>query len=505
MKQIILQWLLAQVEQRPDKTAVIFRGERISYKQVYRKAKEVCLWLQKNGIRRGERVIICAKNSDKFIYCIFGVLMNRACFVPVNPKIDKKQFWYILRNCEPDCILTDRNLSEEGLLEESPKVKAVSIEECYEEDVMDISLQLFDENEEEDLVAIIYTSGTSRFPKGVVERNRQVVFATTAINQVIKNTNADTILCGLPLSFDYGLYQVFLSFQAGACLVLEEDFSKSMGIPKLLLEYEVTGFPGVPSLFNLLLRSRVLEYCEFPKLRYLTSTGDTFSAGTIKKLKSLLPYVTVYPMYGLTECKRVSIMPYGFDETRPEAVGLPLPGVTTKVVNEQNEEVPRGEIGQLVVDGPNIMDGYWNNFFETAIKYRYVEQEDRVLLYTGDLFRMDEEGYLYFEGRRENFIKSRGFKVSPMEVEQVLYSIEGVNQAAVYGLQDSVLGEKVAATLQITKKIDKKYIQKECEGKLQMEKIPNEIRLVRTELPKTINGKVDRKELKRMHLEEIES
>lgn len=504
MKQTILQWLIDQAEHNPNKTAVIYKDEKITYKQIYEKAKEVCLWLADNGIRQGERVIIRARNSDKFIYAMFGILMNRSCFVPINPKIDGSQFNYFLKNCEPRCILADSEMMKKVLTNGDPNIKITSVDECYLKNISNDLEEDFSRSDENDLAIIIYTTGTSKFPKGVVERNKQVVFATTAINKVIKNTESDTILCGLPLSFDYGLYQIFLSFQAGATLLLEEDFSKTAAIPKLLLDYEVTGFPGVPSLFNLLLLSRAFEYCAFPKLRYLTSTGDTFSTSTIKKLKNLLPDTTVFPMYGLTECKRVSIMPNGFDETKLEAVGLPLPGVSVKVVNEQNEEVPRGEIGQLVVDGPNIMDGYWNNFIDTVIKYRYDEVQEKVLLYTGDFFRMDEDGYIYFEGRKEQFIKSRGFKVSPIEVEQALCSIDGVNQAAVYGLPDFVMGEKVCATLQITKKMDKEYVISQCQGKLQVEKIPKDIVFVRNDLPKTINGKVDRKKLKQAHSEVLE-
>lgn len=491
MEHIVLKWLFDRVEDCPDKTAIIYKNTCITYREVMERAIEVAGWLKANGVEQGDRVLLLVKNSDEFVYALFGILMNRGCFVPVNPQIDERQLDYIVKNCTPKCIILEQASVHMEKMKDLKNTIVSDVQECKKGDVKLDFYPLIQQAEGEDLAAIVYTSGTSRYPKGVVECNKQIVFVTEAINKVIGNTKSDAILCGLPLSFDYGLYQIFLTFQAGAALVLEEDFSVCANIPKIMRDYQVTGFPGVPTLFNLLILSHAFEGAELPKLRYITSTGDVFSVNTIKKLQQQLPHTTIYPMYGLTECKRVSIMPNGYEEERPTAVGLPLPGIDVRIVDTDNREVAKGVTGQLVIDGPNIMNGYWNNFEDTVEKYRYDEKTGRVQLYSGDLFYKDKEGYLFYQGRKERFIKCRGYKVSPVEVEHVLCTIDGVAQAAVFGVPDELQGEKVCAVVQMSKRIEKNYILEICKNKLQIEKIPVIIELTFKNLPRTINGKID--------------
>ncbi len=501
MGKLVLEWLLKRAETAPDKIAVIYKNNYITYREVMQRAYEVAGWLKENGVRQGDRVLIYIKNSDKFIYALFGTLMNRGCFVPVNPHTDEKQLEYILQNCAPSCILTEGASVSCKMFNSLENTIVMDVQECRKQTGQTAPGQIISQAEEDDVAAVIYTSGTSRYPRGVVECNRQIVFVTEAINKVIKNTEEDTILCGLPLSFDYGLYQIFLTFQAGATLVLEEDFSICANIPRVIRDYGVTGFPGVPTLFNLLVMSHAFEGTELPKLRYITSTGDVFGINTITKLQQQLPHVTVYPMYGLTECKRVSIMPDGYEEERPTAVGLPLPGVRVRIVDHNNQEVADGAVGQLVIDGPNVMNGYWNNPEDTAEKYRYDEATGRVQLYSGDLFYKDKEGYLFYQGRNERFIKCRGYKVSPVEVEHVLCSIEGVSQAAVFGIPDEVQGEIVCAVVQISRRIGKDTLLEICRSKLQTQKLPARMELTFKSLPKTVNGKIDHDRIRKYIME----
>ncbi len=501
MEHIVLKWLFNRVESCPDKTAIIYKNTSITYREVMERAIEVAGWLKANGIEQGDRVLILVKNSDEFVYVLFGILMNRGCFVPANPQIDEKQLDYIVKNCTPKCIITEQDSVHLKKVKGLKNTIVADVQECKKKDEESNLYQIIYQAEGEDLAAIVYTSGTSRYPKGVVECNKQIVFVTEAINKVIGNTESDVVLCGLPLSFDYGLYQIFLTFQAGATLVLEEDFSVCANIPKIMRDYQVTGFPGVPTLFNLLILSHAFEGIELPNLKYITSTGDVFSINTIKKLQQQLPHTTIYPMYGLTECKRVSIMPNGYEEKRPTAVGLPLPGIHVRIVDMDNQEVADGVTGQLVIDGPNVMNGYWNNFEDTVKKYRYDEKTGRVQLYSGDLFYKDKEGYLFYQGRNERFIKCRGYKVSPIEVEHVLCSINGVSQAAVFGIPDEVQGEKVCAVVQMSKRIDINYLLGICKIKLQSEKIPSKIELTFKNLPRTVNGKIDHDSLRTSILE----
>lgn len=496
MEDIVLKWLLNRAQSCPDKTAIIYKNICITYREVLDRSVEVAGWLKANGAEQGDRVLILTKNSDEFVYALFGILMNRGCFVPVNPQIDAKQLDYIIKNCTPKCIITEKDLVHWERVNSLKDTIAVDVQECRKKD-RDMELQkVTGQAKEEDIAAIIYTSGSSGRPKGVVECNRQIVFVTEAINKVIGNTEADIILCGLPLSFDYGLYQIFLTFQAGAALVLTEDFSICANVPKMIRDYRVTGFPGVPTLFNLLILLHAFEGIELPSLRYITSTGDVFNTNTIKKLQQQLPHTTIYPMYGLTECKRVSIMPNGYEEKRPTAVGIPLPGIHVRIVDDDGREVADGITGQLVIDGPNVMKGYWNDVEDTQKRYRYDEKTGMVQLYSGDLFYKDKDGYLFYQGRNERFIKCRGYKVSPVEVEHVLCSVDGVSQAAVFGISDEVQGERVCAVVQVSKPIDKNFILDICKKNLQTEKVPSELEITFKSLPITANGKIDHDSLR---------
>ena len=513
----LLEW---QARRAPNKVAVVHRGRENTYASLNAQANQVSHWLHQNGVKSGDRVVLYGVNGDRLIAALFGVLKAGAAFVPVHPETPSSKLGFILQDCAPAAVVSDHDLvSRFECLVEFPgailltsgdlpikktRGKAIAPWEAtntYPNQLIDV------EAKPDDLAAIIYTSGSTKEPRGVMSPRRQVIFATSAINAVLGNSAEDVILCGLPLSFDYGLYQVFLAFQVGAKLILERDFGLPIAIPRILKEYNVTGFPGAPSLFAMLLRSRFLERVELPDLRYITSTGDVFPPSHILRLRELLPHTTVFPMYGLTECKRVSIMPQGYSNNYKSSVGLPLPGTQVSIVDETGQEVSPGVVGELVVRGPHIMAGYWNAPEETAQRFRQDDSTGEVLLYTGDYFREDGDGFLYFVGRGETFIKSRGEKVSPAEIESFLCTLKGVAEAAAVGIPDPVLGESICVFVSTTRPgvVDSASIAEQCRAVLPPSTRPRRVIILESFLPKTANGKTDRARIRLIAMEKTDA
>jgi len=503
-----LEW---SAKNYPTKHAIIQGDKKISYGELNSLSNQVANWLQGKGVQHQDRIVLIGSNDYRVIISIFGVLKVGAIFVLLNPQESTNKLNYIIDNCSPSVLIIDWNiidkLQHEGRLIFSNPILVFSGGDSAE---MQDNLSFWDELskysegyitknvDDEDLAAIIYTSGSTDLPKGVMERHRQIVFATSAINKVIGNHFKDIILCGLPLSFDYGLYQVFLTFQVGATLLLEKDFSFPLAIPRILKENKVTGFPGVPSLFSLLIRSKLLERIDLPNLRYITSTGDVFPSSHIKRIKKILPDTTVFPMYGLTECKRVSIMPKGKLNGFEDSVGLPLPGTRVSIVDSDGCLLQPGEVGELVVSGPHVMAGYWEDINETEKRFRQDSATGNRVLFTGDLFTIGQNGFLYFVGRSEQFIKSRGHKISPAEIENFLCEIDGVAEAAVVGVEDPTLGEAIFAIVSLNKPgiLSQSGIISLCKKNLKPAICPSYVEILHSTLPKTKNGKLNRKKLR---------
>jgi len=300
----------------------------------------------------------------------------------------------------------------------------------------------------------------------------------------------------LPLSFDYGLYQLLMSVKVGATLVLEKSFAYPFKIIEKIQEERVTGFPGVPTIFAMLLQMRDVEPERFDSVRYVTNTAAALPPAHMVALGNLFKKARIYSMYGLTECKRVSYLPPEDLERRPASVGKGMSNEQVSVVDEDGNRVPPGVVGELVVRGSNVMMGYWDRPEETAMVLRPGRFPWEKVLYTGDLFTMDEDGYLYFVSRKDDIIKSRGEKVSPREVEGIIHELAAVREAVVVGVPDPILGQAVKAFVVLVEgaEITEKEIIFHCAGRLENLMVPSEIEF-RDSLPKTASGKIDRKPL----------
>lgn len=347
-----------------------------------------------------------------------------------------------------------------------------------------------------DLAAIIYTSGSTGDAKGVMLTHRNMLTAASSITTYLENREDDVILGALPLAFDYGLYQMIMAFKIGARLVLERSFAYPADVLARVVSEGVTGFPGVPTMFALLAELESLGSYDFSKIRYVTNTAAALPVKHVMMLVRLFPQARIYSMYGLTECKRCTYLPPDDLDRKPTSVGVAIPNTELWLVDENDRRLGPGKVGQLVIRGATVMAGYWRKPEETAKKLRPGPLPGERVLYTGDYCRQDDEGYLYFVGRMDDIIKSRGEKVAPKEVESALVDVAGVKEAAVIGVPDPLLGQAVKAfvVLERGKALGAKDLERECQRRLESFMVPKHIVFV-DDLPKTATGKINKQGL----------
>lgn len=514
---LVQEFLERSAERHPEKEALICGKERITFAEIDAGANRLAHALRGCGVSYGDRVAVLMDNSPETVISIWAILKADAVFLVINPTTKSQKIEYILGNCRASALITSssRWKAAAGALENTPSLKAVicagrssggvdppapdRVEFLTWEKALDGKPESAPERSaiDIDLAALIYTSGTTGNPKGVMLTHLNMVSASTSITTYLENVEDDIIINVLPLSFDYGLYQVLMAAQFGGTVVLERSFAYPYVVISLMKEEKVTGFPIVPTISAILLQMKELAKESFPHLRYITNTAAALPVSHIRGLQEVFPGATVYSMYGLTECKRVSYLPPGQLDARPTSVGKGMPNEQVYLVDEDDRIITEpGVVGELVVRGANVMKGYWELPEETAERLRPGIRPWELSLYTGDLFRMDEEGYLYFVSRKDDIIKSRGEKVSPREVENVLYSLDGVVEAAVVGVPDEILGEAVKAfvVLREGSDLDEKKILSHCTKNLEDFMVPKIVEF-RESLPKTTTGKITTKNL----------
>ncbi len=494
--------------QHPGKTALVAGGKRLSFAELDRASDGLAKALVLNGLKRGDRVVIFMDNCWEAVVGIFAVLKAGAVFVPLNPSTKADKLAYVLNNCRATVLIAQGRLMgiAHAALGQAPSVALCVVAGSKEtisgtgrirfEDTLETRLpaQLRERGIALDLAMLIYTSGSTGLPKGVMMTHQNVVAAATSITTYLENTAGDIILNVLPMSFDYGLYQVLMAVKAGATLVLEKSFAFPHAILETMKAERVTGLPLVPTMAAMILQLKDLKSDDFPYLRYITNTAAALAPAHIARLSELFPQAKLYSMYGLTECKRCTYLPPHELKRRPGSVGIAIPGTEAYVVTEDGKRAAPGETGELVIRGPHVMKGYWENPEATARALRDGPFPWEKVLYTGDLFRSDVDGFLYFLGRKDDVIKSRGEKVSPKEIENVLYSLPGIAEAAVIGVPDPILGHAIKAVVALAPdaKLDERDIIRHCSSHLEDFMVPKVIQF-RDALPKTESGKISRR------------
>jgi amino acid adenylation domain-containing protein len=499
----------------PDKTALIFGGHHIPYSEIEISSNRLAHAMIERGLRSGDRIAIWLGNSPEVVIALFAALKAGAVFLVLNPSTKGDKLEYILNNCRARALVTDRPHAN-AFREHWPTVPHLEMTWLAGESVsLDppasgkslASLQSVFENHslspcppekcavDIDLASLIYTSGSTGIPKGVMMTHLNMISAATSITTYLQSVSDDVILNVLPLSFDYGLYQVLMAFKVGATVVLEESFTFPQRVLETAVRERLTGLPIVPTHAALLLQMDISRY-DFSSLRYITSTAAALPAEHVRRLRGLFPKAQIYSMYGLTECKRVSYLPPDQLDLRPTSVGRGMPNQEVYVVDGEGNRVGPGTIGELVVRGSNVMKGYWEDPAETAKRLRPGPHPWEQVLHTGDLFKTDSEGYLYFVGRKDDLIKSRGEKVSPKEVEEVLYRLDGVTEAAVVGVPDPILGQAIKAyvTRRDGSSISEMDVLRHCVQRLENFMVPKIVEF-RDHLPKTATGKINKREI----------
>ena len=298
---------------------------------------------------------------------------------------------------------------------------------------------------DDDLALVLYTSGTTGLPKGVMLTHRTVCNNAWAIGSYLGNRPEDVVLCTLPLSFSYGLFQVLTAVEVGHAVVLERSLAYPADTLRRMRELGVTGLPGVPTTFAKLLPQLERREVELPALRYATNAGAALPDAHLARLRELLPGVRIFCMYGQTECTRASYLDPELLDEKPGSVGRAMPNCELYLVDDEGRRLPPGSTGELVVRGANVMRGYWGRRGETAARLRDGQWVGEKVLHTGDLFHMDDDGYLTFVGRRDDVFKSSGQKVSPLEVESAIYELPEVAEVVVVGAPDPIEGLAVTA------------------------------------------------------------
>lgn len=488
----------------PDKAALVCDGQRLTYATVEAMANRMARALREHGVRPGDRVVLFLPNSIELVVGIFAALKVGGVFVVVNSTTKRDKLVYMINNCRAAALVglaRQASLLEQVMAETPSLQMAVLVGSAGKEMSSTRPVLTFGEiqacyppeplpraGDDDDLACLIYTSGSTGEPKGVMSAHRNVVFAASSIISYLQNTPDDIVINALPLSFDYGLYQLLMTFKFGGTLVLERSFVYPAQVLKRMVEERVTGFPGVPTVFALLLQMDLSPY-DLSSLRYITNTAAALPPSHILQIREKFPQATLYSMYGLTETKRTLYLPPEQLDVRPGSVGIAIPGTRVWLEDEAGNRLGPGEVGELVIQGRHVMQGYWENPEATAARYREGEGGERIC-YSGDLFRMDEEGYFYFVSRKDDIIKSRGEKVAPKEVESVLYALPGVAEVAVIGVPDPVLGEAIKAII-VNKgaELSEREVIQHCRAHLEDFMVPQMVEF-RDALPKTSSGKI---------------
>lgn len=501
----------------PAKTALVCGERRLSFRELDEAANRLANSLIANGVERGNRVVLFLDNCVEAVVGILAILKVGGVFVFVNGSTKPDKLAFVLDHCRASAILTDvrRLESSQQALGNSPSLHTAYVVGRYcGTDTGRIRLMQLEEILSEagcntarparngidlDLAALIYTSGSTGRPKGVMATHLSLLSAAASIEAYLGHSDSDVILSVLPLSFSYGLFQMLVTLKTGGTLILERSFTYHYAILDRMEREGVTGFALVPTIAAILLQLRLEQY-PLPRLRYLTNAAAALPQASIRKLRSVWPHVKIYSMYGQTECARISYLEPEELDRRPGSIGRGMPNQELWLVDENGQRVGPGQAGELVVRGAHVAKGYWEDTEATRKAFRPGLLPDEKVLYTGDLFRMDEEGFLYFVSRKDDIIKTRGEKVSPKEVEEVLYEFDGVVEAAVIGVPDDILGYALRAVISVRDgvQLQERDILRHCAQRLEDFMVPRSVVFV-PGLPKNGNGKIDRRELATQH------
>ena len=474
----------------PDADAVSDGIRTVTYRWLADASRGLAGWLVTRGVKRGDRVILAMPPSVLTPALLYGCSRAGAVFVIAGDRAPAAVVAHMVTDAEPALVVTGseqiREVADDRGVTVATLAEVTAVADAAQDGQAPVPPLAVDP------ACFLYTSGSTGLPKAVVCTHAQMTFAATAVASQLGYASGDVIYVALPLSFDYGLYQIFLAALSGAQVHLGSAAQAGTQLVAGLRDTGATILPAVPSLADGLSRLLGRPGARPPALRLLTSTGAAMPERVPDELRALIPGLRVQLMYGLTECKRATIMPPDEDRRRPGACGRPLPGTEVFAADDTGERLPPGEVGEIVVRGPHVMAGYWRCPEMTDQRFRPVAGLFPQL-HTGDYGWLDDDGYLYLSGRRDGLYKERGFRVSVTEVEAAAYRIPEIRAAAVVPPGP---GRDGATLIAVTELAPPELLLR-LRHELEDYKVPADC-LVVPELPLTENGKVDRARLIRL-------
>ena len=530
---ILLPELIACAAARTPGARALTSGQQsLTYGELDDRVRQFGAGLMASGIGRGERVAIYLDKRFETVVASFGAPAAGAVFVPVNPLLKAEQVAFILQDCSVRVLVTspERLSLLSGVLSECPDLRLVVTTGAAEPDSATPPLpkalaqaswpQFMDRAPcaghrviDVDMAAILYTSGSTGKPKGVVLSHRNMVAGAKSVASYLENCADDTLLAALPLSFDAGFSQLTTAFHSGARVVLL-NYLMPRDVLKALAREQVTGLTAVPPLYI------QLAQLDWPaaidrNLRYFANTGGRMPRETLGLLRQRVPSAKPFLMYGLTEAFRSTYLPPDEVDRRPDSIGKAIPNAEILVLRDDGTPCASGEIGELVHRGALVGMGYWNDADKTAERYKLLAanapgrepglQLPEYAVFSGDNVRIDDEGFLYFVGRRDEMIKSSGYRVSPTEVEEVLYGTGLVGECVAFGVEHPVIGQAIqviatppagagaAQAADTESALDVQALLAQCRAHMPAYMVPADVAVLPGPLPRNPNGKIDRK------------
>jgi amino acid adenylation domain-containing protein len=486
------------------KTAVIASEGQLSYAELDARSDGLASSFVALGVKPGDRLLMVLDNGCAAVISFFGAWKAGAVPCPLHPTIKAEKLATILDSITASVIVTQPRMrgTVEAAIALSATQPSLMLTEALDGDLrgalsfetasqpLPEGVRVAPQPQNGDRLALlIHTSGSTGRPKGVMLSHGNVLVACASIVSYLGNTADDTILSVLPLSFGYGITQMVTMTMTGGTLVLEKSFAFPRKILARLAETKATGFPLVPTMAALITGMKDLTPGLLPDLRYITSAAAAMPPAMSVRLQQIFPQARLYLMYGQTECLRATYLAPEEALQRPGSVGKAIPGMQAFVVDEDGRRAPPGVTGELMVEGAHVMQGYWQDPLATARTLAPTASGRR--LQTGDLFRADSDGFLYFVSRRDDIIKTRGEKVSPQEVENILYALPGIREAAVAGIDDPVFGQVVRAFVVLAEGavLSERDIIRHCALQLEDYMVPKSVEF-RDCLPRTATGKI---------------
>jgi acyl-CoA ligase (AMP-forming) (exosortase A-associated) len=504
----------------PENAALAFSKNTLHYGELRDAVAAFAGGLIGIGFQRAERVAIYLEKRFETVISSFGAPAAGGVFVPLNPLLKPEQVGYIMRDCNVRVLVTspERLALLTDTLKQCHDLRHVVVLDSPEplptsgpisylswSELLAMPQKPWHRVIDTDVVGILYTSGSTGKPKGVVLSHRNMVAGAKSVASYLENHAGDTLLAALPLSFDAGFSQLTTAFHVGARVVLL-NYLLPRDVIKAIERERVTGLTAVPPLYIQLTQLNWPESIT-EHLRYFANTGGRMPRETLAALRRHLPKTKPFLMYGLTEAFRSTYLPPAEVDQRPDSIGKAIPNAEILVLREDGSPCAHNEPGELVHRGALVGMGYWNDPEKTAERYKplpvnapgreagLVLQE--IAVFSGDTVRMDEDGFLYFIGRRDEMMKTSGYRVSPTEVEEILYATKLVGECVAFGVDHETLGQaiQIIVTAPAGSEIDTTALLAECRMRMPAYMVPAGIEVRDGPLPRNPNGKIDRKTL----------